>query len=87
MIEKKIESTCNYESIALVTICFKQNESELDKNPIIFLNSIVCYICRAIFCSKPHQNWTYGSRNMVILVLLKTIKYKGGKSMLQFAVS
>ena len=31
---------------------------------------------RAIFRWKPHQNWTFGSRDIIILVLLKTIKYR-----------
>lgn len=30
-----------------------------------------------IFSWKPHQNWTFGSRDIDILVLLKTMIYKG----------
>ena len=38
---------------------------------IVFIN------IRAILCWKPHQNWTYGSKDIAILVMLKIIKYKG----------
>ena len=38
---------------------------------------IVSIISRAIFDWKPHQNWTYRSRDIVVLVMLKTINYKG----------
>ena len=31
---------------------------------------------------KPNQNSTFGSRNIAILVLLKTIKYKGNRILL-----
>ena len=44
---------------------------------------IVCYTVKAILCWKPHQNWT---RDITILVLLKTTKYKGN-SMLLFALT
>ena len=37
------------------------------------IKQIVCLIFRAIFWCKSHRN----SRDMTILVLLKTIKYKG----------
>ena len=54
----------------------KQNESQLEKeekNTVII--SIICPNFRAILCWKPHPNWAYGSGDMAIFVMLKTIKY------------
>ena len=49
-------------------------------------NRIVCITLRAIFCWKPHQYRTYGSKVIAICVLLKTASYKGNRVLL-FAVS
>ena len=46
-----------------------------NKISVFFFN--VCLNLRAIFCWKPHQNWIYKSRDISILVMLKTIKYRG----------
>ena len=47
----------------------------LSKNKYIVFIFIIYSSFRPIML-KPHQNWTYGSRDTVILVMLKTIKYK-----------
>ena len=60
----------------------KQNESELEYNENPVFNCNICPILRAIFWWNPHQNWTFGSRDISILVLLKTIKYKGNWKLL-----
>ena len=54
----------------------KQNESEneSEKNKNSFHFSV--YASRAKSRWKPHENWAYSSRDIVILVMLKTIKYK-----------
>ena len=39
-----------------------------------------------LYHAESHQNWTYGSRDIAILVMLKTIKCKGNE-MLLLAVS
>ena len=75
------------------TICWKpqQNwdygyESELEKNNNLDFNFSLSFVLRATICWKPQQNWAYGSRGTAILVLLKTMKYKGNWLLL-FAVS
>ena len=60
----------------------KQNESELEKNNNSVFSFIVCHNVRAISHWNPHQNWTYGSRDITMLVMLKTIKYKGNLMLL-----
>ena len=47
------------------------------KKKITDFHFIVCLISPTMFCWKPHQNWTYGSRDITISVMIKTIKYKG----------
>ena len=54
----------------------KQNESELEQNKNYFFIFIVCHHFRAISCWKHHQNWTFGSRDIAISVMSKTMKYK-----------
>ena len=58
----------------------KQNESELEKKLNLFF--IVCHHLGAISCWKPHQNWTFGARDIAISVMSKTIKYKGNLMLL-----
>ena len=43
---------------------------------------IIYYNFRPKLCWKPHKNWAYGSRDIAILVMLKTIKYKGNLMLL-----
>ena len=53
-----------------------KNLYSLNHNLVCDFN--VCLIFRAIFCGKKHgHNWTFSSSNIAILVLLKTLKYKG----------
>ena len=61
-----------------MTICdtIKQNESELESNENWVFHSNVCFIVRALFWWKPHQNWTSHPRDIAILVMPKTTKYK-----------
>ena len=54
----------------------KQNESELEKNKNTDFSFSVGLNNRAIFCRKPDENWTYGSRDIAISVILKTMQYK-----------
>ena len=63
-------------AISWFLLCRHKDRTHLwwDQAKHRYIHSIVS---RAIFCWKPHQNWTYGFRDIVILVMLKTIKYKG----------
>ena len=49
----------------------KQIKSEFECNENLIGHSIVCFHVR-----KTHPNWAYGSRDIAILVMLKTSKYK-----------
>ena len=75
----KVMSQClvNMWYMDIVCTCdaIKQNESELERKSRL-QNCIVCLSLWAIFCWKHHQIWTYGSRVVAILVLIKTINYK-----------
>ena len=46
----------------------------------------LCIMIRAILCWKPHQDWTSCSGDIAILVMFKTLNYKGNW-MLLLAVS
>ena len=63
-----------------VTICdtIKLNQSFVDPDQFQFsvLHLISWTPFRAWFWQKPHLNWTYHSRDITIVMLLKTVKYK-----------
>ena len=55
----------------------QSSKMSLNKNKNSVFIFLACPNFRAISCWKPHQDWAYGSRDIAILVMLKTIKYKG----------
>ena len=58
---------------SLICDVIKQNESELEKQPHSFHNYMVYFKSML----KTHENSSYSSRDIAILAMFKTIKYKG----------
>ena len=58
-----------------VILCDAINQKSPNLNTVFKCN--VCGTFRVIFWWKPHKNWPHGSRDITILVMLNTIKYKG----------
>ena len=67
----------NFNQTRLICDVIKLNESELGGNKNSVLIYIVYFKSKATLCWNPHQNWTYGSRDIAISAMFETVKYKG----------